>query len=77
MVGTASTVRPSAVEAASAVPRAEESEVSTTSGAMEAGTAMVAVMRTLPAATSIVTNDLSTPAIAAMFSCKPDLSLSE
>ena len=77
MVGASSTVTPSEVEAASAVPRAEESEVSTTSGAMEAGTAMVAVMRTLPAATSIVTNDLSTPAIAAIFSCKSDLSLSE
>ena len=77
MVGASSAVTPSAVEAASAVPRVEESEVSTTSGVKEAGTAMVAVMRTLPAATSIVTNDLSTPAIAAMFSCKTDLSLSE
>ena len=77
MVGASSTVTPSEVEAASAVPRVDESEVSTTSGAMEAGTAMVAVMRTLPAATSIVTNDLSTPAIAAIFSCKSDLSLSE
>ena len=77
MVGASSTVTPSAVEAASAVPRVEESEVSTTSRVKDAGTAMVAVMRTLPAATSIVTNDLSTPAIAAMFSCKTDLSLSE
>ena len=77
MVGASSTVTPSAVEAASAVPRAEESEVPTTPGALEAGTAMVAVMRTLPAATWMVTNDVSTPAIAAIFSCKPDLSLSE
>ena len=64
MVGASSTVTPSAVEAASAVPRVEESEVSTTSGAVEAGTAMVAVMRTLPAATSIVTSDLSICAAA-------------
>ena len=77
MVGTASTIRPSVVEAPKVVPRAEESEVPTASGALEAGTTMVAVMRTLPAATWMVTNDVSTPAIAAIFSCKPDLSLSE
>ena len=77
MVGASSTVTPSAVEAASTVPRVDENEVSTTSGVKEAGTAMVAVMRTLAAATSIVTNDLSTPAKAAIFSCNSDLALLE
>ena len=61
-VGASSTVTPSAVEASSVVPRLEESEVCTWSAVMEAGTAMVAVMRTLAAVTWIVTSDLSTPA---------------
>ena len=77
MVGSSSTVILRTVEAASAVPRLEKSEVSTTSRLVEAGTAMVAVMRTLAAATWIVTSDLSTPAASATFCCKPDLSLSE
>eukprot|EP00964_Phaeocystis_antarctica_P093432 scaffold60280_cov70-Phaeocystis_antarctica.AAC.1 len=77
VVGTPSTVRPSTAEAASAVPRVEESEVCTSSAVMEAGTAMVAVTRTLAAATRIVTSDLSTPAASATFCCKLDLSLSE
>ena len=77
MVGSSSTVRPSAAEAAEAVPRLEESEVFTLSAAMEAGTAMVAVTRTLAAATRIVTSDLSTPATSATFCCKLNLSLSE
>eukprot|EP00964_Phaeocystis_antarctica_P122339 scaffold85992_cov63-Phaeocystis_antarctica.AAC.10 len=76
-VGTSSTVTPSAVEASAAVPRLEESEVCTASAVVEAGTAMVAVMSTLPAATLIVTSDLSTPAAVATFCCKLDLSLSE
>ena len=76
MVGTSSTVMPSAVEASSAVPRLEESEVFTWSAVLEVGTAMVAVMRTLAAVTSIVTSDLSTPAAVATFCCKLDLSLS-
>ena len=58
MVGASSTVMPSAVEAASAVPRLEESEVCTWSAVMAAGTAMVAVMITLAAVTWIVTSDL-------------------
>ena len=58
MVGISSTVMPSAVEAASAVPRLEESEVCTCSAVVEAGTAMVAVMITLAAVTWIVTSDL-------------------
>ena len=59
------------------VPRVEESEVCTWSAVLEAGTAMVAVMRTLAAVTRIVTSDLSTPAALATFCCKRDLSLSE
>ena len=48
MVGTDSTVTPSAVEAAAAVvPRLEESVVSTAASVVEAGTAMVAVTMTL------------------------------
>jgi hypothetical protein len=77
MMGTPSTVTPSAAEAASAVPRLEESEVCMSSTFMEAGTAMVAVMSTLAAATLIVTSDLPTPAALATFCCKLDLSLSE
>ena len=77
MVGTSSIVSPSAAEAASAVPRVEASEVCTSSAAIEAGTAMVAVMRTLAAATRIVTSDLSTPAASASFCCKLALLLSE
>ena len=56
------------------VPRLEESEVCTWSAVMEAGTAMVAVMRTLAAVTSIVTSDLSTPAVVAIFCCKLEVS---
>ena len=77
IVGTASTATPSSVEAASAVPRVEASEVCSASAVVEAGTMMVAVMRTLAAATRIVTSDLSTPAAAATFCCRLDLSLSE
>ena len=77
IVGSDSTTIPSAAEAASATPRVEESEVSTTAAVVEVGTAMVAVMRTLAAATRIVTSDESTPAAAATFCCKLDLSLSE
>ena len=76
IVGTSSTVTPSAVEAATAVPRLEESEVRSTSAVVEAGTAIVAVMRTLAAITRIVTSDLSTPAALATFCCKLDLSFS-
>ena len=77
IVGSDSTTIPSAAEAASATPRVEESEVSTTAAVVEVGTAMVAVMRTLAAATRIVTSNLSTPAAAATFCCKLDLSSSE
>ena len=63
--GFSSIVMPSAVEAAAAVPRVEASEVSTAAGVVEAGTAMVAVMSTLPAVTAMVTSDVSTPAAVA------------
>ena len=66
VVGASSTVMPSAVEAAAAVPRVAPREVCTAAGVVEAGTAMVAVMSTLPAATLIVTSDASTPALAAI-----------
>ena len=65
-VGTPSTVKPSAAEAAAAVPRVEESEACTAAAVVEAGTAMVAVMITLAAATAMVTSDLSTAAAVAM-----------
>ena len=65
MLGSDSTVMPSAAEAAAAVPRVVVSEVCTTAAVEEAGTAMVAVMITLAAATSMVTSDLSTPAAVA------------
>ena len=62
----ASIVMPSAVEAAAAVPRVELSEVCTAAAVVEAGTAMVAVMSTLPAVTTMVTSDSSTPAAVAI-----------
>ena len=73
-VGTDSTVTPSAVEAASVVARLEESEVCTAVAVVEAGTAMLAVMITLAAATLIVTSDLSMPAAAATLCCKLEVS---
>ena len=74
MVGSDSTVIPSAAEAAAAVPRLEESEACSAAAVMEAGTVMVAVMITLAAATLIVTNDMSTPAAVAMPCCKLEVS---
>ena len=70
MVGTFSTVMPNAMEADSAVPRLEESEVRISSTVMEAGMVMVAMMSTLAAATSILTSDLSTLTALAIFCCK-------
>ena len=66
MMGIDITVTPSAVEAAAAVPRVEDSVVCTAAGVVEAGTAMVAVMSTLPAVTVTVTAEVSTPAAAAI-----------
>ena len=53
---------PSAVEAAAAVLSAEVSDDSTAVAVVVAGVAMVAVMTTEPAVTSMVTSDASTPA---------------
>ena len=81
MVGTSSIVMPSAVEAAEAVPRVEAREACTAEAVVEAGTAMVAVMITLPAvmamSTGMLTGDVSTPAAAAILCCKLDFSGSE
>ena len=77
ILGSNSTAMPSTEEAASAVLRVEVSEFCTTMAEVEAGTAMVAVMITLPGATLIVTSDVSTPAAAAIFCCRLDLTLSE
>ena len=65
IVGTVSTVTPSAEEAEAAVPRLEESEVCTAVEVVEAGTAMVAVMVTLAAVMVMVTAEASTPAAMA------------
>jgi len=76
MVGTSSTVRPSAAEASAVVLSASESAVCTDSTVLEAGTAMMAVMITLPSATLIVTLDASMPlpAASAMFEAKIEVS---
>ena len=75
MLGALSTSTPSAAEAAVAVPRVEESEVCTAATVVEAGTAMVAVMITLPAATRIETSDGETPATAATRRCRLEVVL--
>ena len=67
MVGTDSTVMPSAVLAAGAVGRAAESVACTSVEVFEAGTAMVAVMSTEAAATVMVTAEASTSASSATF----------
>jgi len=73
-VGAVSTGIPRWVEAAAAVGRAVTSRSSNATDVMEAGTAMVAVMRTLAAATVIVTAEVSTPAIVAMAERNDDVS---
>ena len=77
IVGIPSTEMPSALEAASAVRRVEESEAFTAAAVVEAGTAMVAVMITLAAAMVMVTGSLYPPAAAPIFCSKFDLALSE
>ena len=74
MVGVLSTAMPSAAEAATAVPRLEESAACTTDAVVEAGTVMMALMSTLAAATRIETNQTSTPAASAMIRCKSEVS---
>ena len=73
-VGTSSTVMPKRVEAATAVPRAEASEVCTVVAVVEAGMEMVAVIITLAAATPIVMSDMSTPAVVATLCRKVEVS---
>ena len=79
IVGTVRIVTPSAVEGAvegsAAMPRVEDREACTAVAVVEAGTAMVAVMITLAADTSMVTSDVSTPAAMATFCCKLEMSL--
>jgi len=73
-VGTCSTVTPSAAVAAAAVPILLESEASTVSEAVWAGTVMVAVMTTLPAVTVTATRCTLTPAASATFCRKAEVS---
>ena len=62
--------------AAAAVARLDSSDDTTPEAFIEAGTLMVAVMITLAAATLTVTSDSSaTPAAAAIFCCKWDVSV--
>ena len=72
--GISAIVMPRAAEAEAAVPRGKERDAITVVAAEEAGTAMLAVMITLAAATLIVTSDASTPAAVAMFCCKVEVS---
>ena len=74
-VGSVRTGMPRAADAAAVVvPRVEAREAWTEVVVVEAGTEMVAVMRTLAAVTRIVTSDLSTPAAVAIFCCKLEVS---
>jgi len=66
MVGSASTSIPSAVDAAAAVPRVEESLVCTAPAYNESGTLIVAVMITLAAAILMDTDEGRTPALTAI-----------
>ena len=68
------TVISSCMDAASAEGRLIKMKFCTETAVLTAGTAMVAVMITLAAATLIVTNDLSTPAAVAIFCCRLEMS---
>ena len=74
IMGTASTAMPSCVVAAAAVPRLVESEACNADTVVEAGTTMMAVMRTEAAATVMVTSDVSTPAASATLCRKLEVS---
>ncbi len=69
-VGTSSTVMPSCSEAATAEERLVESKDCNATAVVEAGTAMLAVIRTEAAVMLIVTADVSTDATVAMVCCK-------
>jgi len=73
-VGTCTTVTPSAVVAAAAVPILLASEACTVLNVESAGTVMRAVMTTLPAATVTVTTLTLTPAALATFCRKAEVS---
>jgi len=72
--GSSSTVMPSCAEAAAAVPRLVESRSCIAVAVVKAGTAMLAVIRTEPAATLISTAAVSTAATVAMLCCKLEVS---
>ena len=65
-----STVMPSFSEAAAAEERLVESKDCNATAVVEAGTAMLAVIRTEAAVMLIVTADVSTVAMVAMVCCK-------
>ena len=70
LMGSDTMVMPSAAEEAAAVPEVEVSEDCTASEEVEARTAILAVMSTLPASTAMVTSEMSTPAAAANLACR-------
>ena len=63
--GVPSIAMPSALEAAAGVPRVEAREVCIAATVVDSGTAIVAVMITLPGAMAMVTSAASTPAAVA------------
>ena len=74
-MGSDSTVTPSAAVAdAAEPPNVNNSELCTAEAVLAAGTAMVAVMSTLAAATRMETNHTSTLAASATFCRKPEVS---
>ena len=77
--GVTNTGIPSSPEAASAVGYLVWSAAPKSAGVLEAGTPMVKVMTTLPAAPAaklIVTSEGPTPAASATFCCKRDVTFS-
>ena len=74
VVGSDWTSRPSALEAATAVLRLEESEFRTAAAVVEAGTAILAVMITLAAAKVMETDEASTPALVAILLSRAEVS---
>ena len=74
-VGGVRTIMPRTAEAeVVVVPRVKAREDWTAVAVVEAGREMVAVMRTLAAATAMVTSDASTPAAVAMLCRKLEVS---
>lgn len=72
--GCSTIVMPSALEAAAVVPRFEAREACIASAVVDAGTAMVAVMITLPGAMAMTTSAVLTPAALATFRCTLEVS---